>query len=184
MRDRTRSSSGKNFARLDFNGKPVPRVPIDTRVYSFFVCQRILVQVFHVPFELSLHTVGVRSLRCLTLRYQWGVCGLKSSGFPLVLRKFGLVRIWFLSASFWCFRMAEWSEDESNAKRRSESFDIGAKLGELSTHHHNGVSASASGSYQKKLQLPQSRWETFQRIRQNRHTRLAGKCFVWLEFVE
>lgn len=64
-------------------------------------------------------------------------------------------------------RMAVWSSDEDVKKEISPYEKFGSS--------YCPAAGSSSTSYQKKLQLPQSRWETFQRIRQNRHQRLSGK---------
>ena len=68
--------------------------------------------------------------------------------------------------------MAEWSKTDETDKsaKLKDGVSPYEKFASLSQHSQAGN----AGLYQKKLQLPQSRWETFQRIRQNRHTRLAA----------
>src|SRR6218665_1910214 len=67
--------------------------------------------------------------------------------------------------------MAEWSKAEENDK--AAKIKDGASPYEKFTSLQHSPAGNGN-LYQKKLQLPQSRWETFQRIRQNRHTRLAA----------
>ena len=68
--------------------------------------------------------------------------------------------------------MAVWGGDEEVKKEISPYEKFG-------TSYSVAAGSGTSSSYQKKLQLPQSRWETFQRIRQNRHQRLSGKLWWW-----
>lgn len=73
--------------------------------------------------------------------------------------------------------MAEWQSSNGDATVQAPNDEdaMKPKFDSLHLHSAKGKLNGTSSSYQKKLQLPQSRWETFMRIRHNRQNRLASK---------